>query len=112
MSKPSAYLRFIALTHAIEDDFRSQDIDLTAQRLLEVLAVAAERQPLTVTEAMSLANVASPATLHTKLTQLLAAGYVEFRFEGGNRRTKYIYPTREADKQFDAMGQALKSIVV
>ena len=61
---------------------------------------------------MSLATVASPATLHRKLTQLLEAGYVEFRFEAGNRRTKYIHPTRAADKQFDAMGQALKGITV
>jgi DNA-binding MarR family transcriptional regulator len=111
MSKPSTYLRFIALAHAIEDGFRSQDIDLTAQRLLEVVALAAaDGQPLTVTEAMSLAKVASPATLHRKLTQLLEAGYVEFRFEAGNRRTKYIHPTKATDKKFDAMGQALKSI--
>jgi hypothetical protein len=28
----------------------------------------------------------------------------------GNRRTKYIHPTKATDKKFDAMGQALKSI--
>ena len=101
-------MRFLNLLHALEGSERDKNLDLEAQKLLEIIAVRHEQQrPLTVTEAMALAHIASPATIHRKLDQLRESGLVEARFEDNNRRTKFLIPTQEALKRFEALGQAL-----
>lgn len=105
----SAYLRFLALTEAIAGGL-GDDIDPTCLALLEVVGLAAEQgSPLTVTKAMNLSQLASPATIHRKLTQLIEAGYVDQQFEGKNRRTKYLMPTTKAKRYFAVMGEAIKA---
>jgi DNA-binding MarR family transcriptional regulator len=107
----SAYLRFTALADTITSEL-AQDIDLTSKCLLEIIAVASVNgNPITVTQAMNHDQIASPATIHRKLTHLLEEGYVEQVFEGKNRRTKYLVPTAKADKYFVQMGQMLKSVL-
>jgi DNA-binding MarR family transcriptional regulator len=107
----SVYLRFLALAGALEGQL-VEEIDATAMSLLELIAVAADKgSPLTVTQAMNLTQLASPATLHRKLSQLVEAGYVEQCFEGKNRRTKYLVPTSKANKHFAQLGKVLNSAV-
>ena len=43
---------------------------------------------------MTLNNIVSPATLHRKLDELREGGLIEQSFEGKNRRTKYLVPTK------------------
>ena len=102
----SVYLRFLNLTQTITGDF--EGVDLTALRLLETIAVThTQGKPLTVTDAMALSAIASPATLHRKLDALREAGLIDQVFEGSNRRTKYLSPTNAAAKYFDSMGKAM-----
>lgn len=106
MSKSSVYLRFLNLSQAVAEDWT--DIDLTAIRALEAIAVAdAKDTPLTVTEAMNMSAIASPATMHRKLDQLREAGLIAQMHVGTNRRTKYLVPTAEAGKYFEQLGRAL-----
>ena len=106
----ATYLRFLQLVETLQGDIEKSDLDLTAVRLLEAVAVAhANKSDLTVTEAMALSNIASPATLHRKLTALLDAGYVEFSHKGKNRRTKFVLPSQNANKYFSKLGTALVS---
>jgi DNA-binding MarR family transcriptional regulator len=108
MNKSSVYLRFLNLAHTIQGDFAESAIDLTALRLLEAIAVAhAQSSPLTVTDAMALSAIASPATLHRKLDALREAGFIEQEYEGKNRRTKYLVTTENTAKYFEQMGKAL-----
>jgi DNA-binding MarR family transcriptional regulator len=72
------------------------DIDFTAQKLLDIIACCHYFEPLTVTEAMSLREIGSPATVHRKLNDLLIAGLVVHEFDGENRRTKYLRLTTRA----------------
>lgn len=44
---------------------------------------------------MMLNEIASPATMYRKLTNLLDARLIEKVFEGKNRRTKYLAPTHK-----------------
>ena len=109
MSTPSpnkTYLRFLNLTQAIAGG--DVEVDLLALRLLEAAAVADNNKaPLTVTQAMGLNDIASPATMHRKLNDLLDAGFIKLEFEGKDRRTKYLIPTVAAGKYFDRLGKAL-----
>ena len=112
MSSRQLYIRFLDLLHALEGGTRAADLDLEARKLLEVIAVRYEQKnPLTVTEAMALAHIASPATIHRKLDQLRQAGLVDANTEGNNRRTKYLIPTQQAHDYFERIGQALVTAV-
>jgi DNA-binding MarR family transcriptional regulator len=83
-----------------------------AKKLLEIIAVRHHNdQPMTVGDIMSLSALGSPATLHRKLDDLREAGLIDMVFEAGNRRTKYLVPTKEAYRYFDQMGKALATAV-
>lgn len=108
MNNSSTYLRFLGLTQAVDSKWGGADIDLLALRLLEAITVAhAGNVPLTVSQAMGLGAIASPATIHRKLDQLREAGLIEQSFVGKNRRTKYLSPTKAAAKYFEQLGNAL-----
>ena len=107
----SAYLRFLALTEAIAGNL-GNDIDSTSLAILEVIGLAAmQGSPFTVTKAMSLDHLASPATIHRKLNRLIENGYLEQQFEGKNRRTKYLVPTNKTKQYFADMGKAIKATI-
>ena len=103
------YLRFLNLVHALEGSQKTPAMDLDAKKLLEVIAVRyAQKQALTVTDAMALNTIASPATIHRKLDQLRELGMIDTVFEGKNRRTKYLVPTQAAHDYFEHIGQAMQ----
>ncbi|MEI6483928.1 MAG: hypothetical protein WCO62_10955 [Betaproteobacteria bacterium] len=65
-----------------------------------------KKQPLNVTQAMNLKSIGSPAMLHRKINDLLKLNMVELVFEGSNRRTKYLLPTKQALDILDQMANA------
>lgn len=100
------YLRFLALTSRA-----SLPCDLVATKLLQVIAVHGEDH-MTVTEVMNQADIASPASLHRKLDDLLTLGLVSLNYRGANRRTKYVAPTKLAEAYFHQMGKAISEAAV
>ncbi len=109
MESKQIYLRFLNLIHALDGSANAPAMDLDAKKLLEVIAVRhAAEKPLTVTDAMALNNIASPATIHRKLDQLRELGMIDTVFEGKNRRTKYLVPTPTAHDYFDKVGQVMQ----
>jgi DNA-binding MarR family transcriptional regulator len=108
MSQPNAYLRFLNLLRGVEASLLPPSLDSTAKCLLERIACQhALGEPLTITEAMALQEVASPATIHRKIDDLRTAGLVDTEFHGENRRTKYLTPTPKARKYFDKVNALL-----
>ena len=108
MSNTNAYLRFLNLLRAVEVSFLPPGLDPTAKCLLERIACQHDQgQPMTITEAMALHEVASPATIHRKIDDLRTAGLVDTEFQGDNRRTKYLIPTHKARKYFDKVNALL-----
>ena len=109
MESKQIYLRFLNLIHALDGGANAPAMDLDAKKLLEVIAVRhAAEKPLTVTDAMALNSIASPATIHRKLDQLRELGMIYTVFEGKNRRTKYLVPTQAAHEYFDQVGQVMQ----
>ncbi len=112
MESKNIYLRFLNLIHALEGHENAPVMDLDAKRILEIIAVRhAENKPLTVTDAMAMQHVASPATIHRKLDQLRELGMIETQYEGKNRRTKYLVPTHTAHDYFEQAGKAMEHAV-
>lgn len=113
MKDSEIYFRFLALTNSLNTNLTSREVDLSGQKLLEAIAVAASREcPLTVTEAMSLVNIASPATLHRKIRSLKDAGLVTQSLDDCNRKTRLLMPTAKADRYFSSMGKYIASSLV
>jgi len=107
------YLRFLHIAREVDiQKTPVKNIDSTALLLLNEIAVQHhDGKNITVTQAMLLSTIASPATIHRKLDELRAAGLIEQVFEGKNRRTKYLVPTKEADSYFAKMSKAITSAV-
>lgn len=89
------YLTFLQHIAEIKPTKHHQ-IDFTAEKLLDIIACCHYHEPLTVTEAMSLQEIGSPATIHRKLDDLRKAGLIEHKHEGEDRRTKFIQLTPRA----------------
>ena len=107
------YLRFLRVARAINQNHTAEkNIDATAMLLLNEIAVRnLEGKTITVTEAMTISTIASPATIHRKLDELREVGLIEQIFEGNNRRTKYLVPTKTANAYFDKMASAITTAV-
>lgn len=103
------YLRFIALAQAIDgSSSQLSKVDETAKQLLRIIASNHNQdKTMTVTDAMALVSIASPATLHRKLDALREAGLIEQTFADNNRRTKYLVPTKAADEYFTELGKVM-----
>ena len=108
------YLRFLRIARDVDvQKTPVKNIDSTALLLLNEIAVQHNdgKKNTTVTKAMLLSNIASPATVHRKLDELREAGLIEQVFEGKNRRTKYLVPTKEANSYFAKMSKAITNAV-
>lgn len=97
------YFRFIELSAS-----NILPVDLVATKLLEYIAVCEDDEnSATVGDAMRCKKLGSPATLHRKLDDLLAAGLVVHDFDLNNRRTKYLVLTAKAQDHFASLGRAI-----
>ncbi len=110
---PNVYLKFLQNIAALEPiQLKYKDLSPTAILLLNEIAVKDfEDQPLTVTQAMGLNALGSPANLHRKLDELLDAGMISFLYNGNNRRTKYITLTQAAFDYFQTKSKAMVQAV-
>lgn len=77
------------------------ELGATHLHLLERIGIhETDGKPLSVTAAMKLADVASPATVHRMLDDLEASGLVKKSFRGNNVRTKHLTLTMKSSKYF------------
>jgi hypothetical protein len=82
-------------------------VDFTAEKLLDIIGCCHFHEPLTVTEAMELQEIGSPATIHRKLDDLLIAGLIWHEQVGDNRRTKYLRLTAKAIGYYALLSEAM-----
>jgi len=88
------YLRFLSLAQTL-DGASVPTVDETAKHLLQLIALRhTQGNALTVTEAMAMSAVASPATIHRKLDVLREAGLIAQTFEGKTAAPNIWCPLR------------------
>lgn len=103
----SAYIRFIDQRRTIEAT--SMPLASDEREVLEVIAIRTlANTPLTVTELMAMSEIASPATIHRKMTRLINLGYVVQAHVGSNRRTKYLHVTDAVNQHFTKVAMAMR----
>jgi hypothetical protein len=100
------YIKFLSHSADIEPS-KTFTVDFTAEKLLDIIGTCHFHEPLTVTEAMQLQEIGSPATIHRKLDDLLIAGLIYHQMEPGNRRTKYLMLTTKAVAYYALLSEAM-----
>ena len=101
------YFRFMANAGDIS---ASLSVDRVSVALLDEICLC-DAEPLSVTEAMTLAFIASPATIHRKLDELVEKGLIAHQYEDDNRRTKFLVPTAKALDHYARLGKAMREAV-
>jgi hypothetical protein len=105
----SAYFRFLQLAKAAESLPDGVPMDANESALLEAVVLRwHEGQPMTVREAISLASLGSPATLHKRVTRLRQKDMLSTFSEPGDRRAKFLIPTQQALDHFDQLGRSMQ----
>ena len=101
-----AYFKFLTYVEGTQRNAIAVDRDSLA--LLDVIAMYADHDPLSVTDAMALASIASPATIHRKLDILAEAGLVAHEYRDDNRRTKYLVLTKKSQAYYDFLSTSIR----
>jgi DNA-binding MarR family transcriptional regulator len=86
-------------------------MDANESALLEAVVLRwHEGQAMTVREAINLADLGSPATLHKRITRLRNKDMLDTYSEPGDRRAKFLIPSQKALEYFDRLGQSLQQV--
>jgi len=108
----NVYLRFLQLAKAIQSLPESPLLDANENALLEAIAVNwYEERPMTVREAIGLAHLGSPATLHKRITRLRAKDLVQTFNQADDKRAKYLIPTDKTLAMFSDYGNKIRTVV-
>ena len=106
----TAYLRFLQLAKAIDSTPNRPSLDANESALLDALAVHwFAGSPLTVMQAMGLARLGSPATVHRRIARLRKIGMVTTDEDANDTRIKRLVLTPAAVAHFEHLGQSLQN---
>lgn len=102
------YFRFLNLFRAVESMPGFPVLDSIEKNLLDELSISWKSgQHMLVSDAIALAQIGSPATLHARLKNLRREGMIEYTTDDDARK-KYIQPTEKALKYFAQISDCMK----
>jgi len=108
----NAYLRFLQLAKSIQQLPDAPLLDANEKALLEDVALRwFENQPMTVREAIGLAHLGSPATLHKRITRLRQKQMLMTFNQPEDKRAKYLIPTEKTISLFGDFGKKMNSAI-
>ena len=108
-STANAYLRFLQLAKVIQALPSGMEMDANERALLQAVVLRwYENHPMTVREAIGLAELGSPATLHKRITRLREKDMLSTLNLEGDRRAKFLIPTERTLTYFNHLGQSME----
>jgi DNA-binding MarR family transcriptional regulator len=113
---PNAYIRFLNLIDALDRINPGRSLDYIEIQMLEhIIQQQARNHKLLVGDMIAMSHLGSQATLHGRLNNLVAMGYIKLVEDKNDARRKSVIPTKLAIKyvQFmsDCLEKALKGVV-
>jgi DNA-binding MarR family transcriptional regulator len=113
---PNAYIRFLNLIDALDRINPGRSLDYIEIQMLEhIIQQQARNHKLLVGDMIAMSHLGSQATLHGRLKNLVAMGYIKLVEDKNDARRKSVIPTKLAIKyvQFmsDCLEKALKGVV-
>jgi DNA-binding MarR family transcriptional regulator len=106
--KSSSYVRFLNLIDALDRMNPGKKLDSTEESLLDsvVLSFYAKKAIL-VGDLISISDLGSQATLHGRLKNLSAMGYIKMTANEDGRK-KEVVPTKIALKRYEEISKCLE----
>ena len=99
--KNNSYLQFWSIVHGSTNTTHDLNLDERNYQLFALITLhVIDEKPFTVSDSMNLDAIASPATVHRYLKKLEEEHLIEFIYQGSDRRTKYLKPTKKAFNYF------------
>ncbi len=109
--KASPYIKFLNLIDAIDRINPGKKLDYIEESLLDKIVTSAHaKQSVLVGDLISLANLGSQATLHGRLKNLSAMGYIKMAANPDGRK-KEVLPTKMALKRYEEISKCLEKAV-
>jgi hypothetical protein len=106
--KPSSYLRFLNLIDALDRINPGKKLDAIEKSLLDrIVSATYAKQALLVGDLISLSELGSQATLHGRLKNLSAMGYIKM-VSNDDGRKKEVLPTKSAIKRYEDISKCLE----
>ena len=110
-SKSPAYIRFLNLIDVLDRINPGKKLDATEESLLDKIVLSAHQdQIILVGDLISLTDLGSQATLHGRLKNLRAMGYIEMTVDVDGRK-KHVVPTKLAIKRYEELSKCLEKAV-
>ena len=112
--KSTAYIRFLNYLDSLDRINSGKKLDSTEEQLLNRITLAnSQGKDLLVGDLISLSELGSQATLHGRIKNLVAMGYVKLNEDKDDGRKKFVIPTAKALKHYEHLSacieKALKS---
>ena len=109
--KPSSYLRFLNLIDALDRINPGKKLDAIEKSLLDRIVTAADaKHTILVGDLISLSELGSQATLHGRLKNLSAMGYIKM-VSNDDGRKKEVLPTKAAMKRYQDISRCLEKAI-
>ena len=110
-TKSSCYIRFLNLIDVLDRINPSKKLDCIEERLLDKIILGFHaKQSLLVGDLISLSELRSQATLHGRLKNLSAMGYIKMAANEDGRK-KEVVPTKAAIKRYEEISKCLEKAV-
>ena len=107
-SKASPYVKFLNLINALDRVNPGKRLDNIEESLLDrVILSANEGQSILVGGLISIADLGSQTTLHGRLKNLSAMGYIKLAANSDGRK-KEVLPTKMALKRYEELSKCLE----
>lgn len=110
-TKSSCYIRFLNLIDVLDRINPSKKLDCIEERLLDKITLGFHaKQSLLVGDLISLSELGSQATLHGRLKNLSAMGYIKMAANEDGRK-KEVVPTKVAIKRYEEISKCLEKAI-
>jgi len=110
-TKSSCYIRFLNLIDVLDRINPSKKLDAIEERLLDKIILGFHaQQSLLVGDLISLSELGSQATLHGRLKNLSAMGYIKMAANEDGRK-KEVVPTKVAIKRYEEISKCLEKAI-
>jgi len=110
-AKSSCYIRFLNLIDVLDRINPGKKLDAIEESLLDKIILSFHaKQALLVGDLISLSEFGSQATLHGRLKNLSAMGYIKMAANEDGRK-KEVVPTKIAIKRYEEISKCLEKAV-
>jgi DNA-binding MarR family transcriptional regulator len=109
--KSSSYIRFLNFMDVLDRINPGKRLDSIEESLLDAIVLSFhEKQFILVGDLISMAELGSQATLHGRLKNLSAMGYIKMAANEDGRK-KEVVPTKMAIKRYEELSKCLEKAV-